>query len=42
VYRFTQRPQGWPWLLRAENLGAFSPVATLRTYTSGAGALLEA
>jgi class 3 adenylate cyclase len=36
-----ERPRRWPWLPRPSDLGAFSPVATLRTYTPGARALLE-
>src|SRR4029453_18326156 len=36
-----ERPRRWPGLPRPSDLGAFSPVATLRTYTPGARALLE-
>jgi hypothetical protein len=39
--RLTERLQLSPWLQRLDYLGAFSPVATLRTYTPGARALLE-
>src|ERR1700752_1619245 len=38
---FSQRLQRWPALLRSQTLGAFSPVATLTTYTPGPRALLE-
>src|SRR5262249_20144685 len=41
AHPLTERPQRWPRVLRPENLGAFSPAATVRTYTPGARALLE-